>query len=257
MAFSILSAAAYADIAFFVLLALGLVGGILGGVARALRGLYKTVAVILFSLLLVGATLTPLCKSAIFRPIHNSFTNMSSDWGVVFTEPVHIAKDGSYYIVVEYDGGFQKMPLESANGHGLVDASKGQLALWLAQRFITKENAGQSLSEAAASMFTSIIVAVIAFIVYCILLSLLCFVLRKLFKQFHESDSSVVRTVDRVLGALLAMTLALLFILLILGILHTMGRIMPSVDGYLKNSVVCGYLYEHNPIGTIFARIFG
>ena len=257
MTFSILSATSYADIAFFVLLALGLIGGLIGGVAKALKGLYKNVAVILFSLLLVGATLTPLSNSAMFRPIKNSFTNMSSDWGVVFTEPVHIAKDGSYYIVMEYDGDFQKMPLESANGSGLVDASKGRLALWLAERFITKENQGQSLSEAAASMFTSIIVAIIAFIVYCILLTIVCFALRKLFKHLHEADSSVVRTLDRVLGALLAMTLALLFILLVLGILHTMGRIMPTMDEYLKNSVVCGYLYEHNPIGLIFAKIFG
>ncbi|MBD5092243.1 MAG: hypothetical protein HDT36_02535 [Clostridiales bacterium] len=257
MTFSILSATSYADIAFFVLLALGLVGGIIGGVAKALKGFYKSVAVILFSLLLVGATLTPLCNSKMFRPIKNSFTNMSSDWGVVFTEPIHIAKDGSYYIYVEYDGWPQKMPLESANGRGLVDASKGRLALWLAERFINEDNAGQSLSEAAANMFTSIIVAIISFIVYCILLTLLCFVLRRIFKHLHESDSSVVRTLDRVLGALLAMTLALLFILLVLGILHTMGRIMPTIDEYLKNSVVCGYLYEHNPIGLIFARIFG
>ena len=178
MTHSILAAASYADIAFFVILALALVGGIIGGVARALKGFYKSIAVILFSLLLVGATLTPLCNSAMFRPIHNSFTNMSSEWGVVFTKPVHIAEDGSYYIYVEYDGSLQKMPLESANGRGLVDASKGQLALWLAKRFITKENAGQSLSDAAASMFTSIIVSVIAFIVYCILLTLLCWGLR-------------------------------------------------------------------------------
>ena len=254
MTISILSATSYADIAFFVLLALGLVGGIIGGVAKALKGFYKSVAVILFSLLLVGATLTPLCNSKMFRPIKNSFTNMSSDWGELFSMKVHIAQDGSYYV---YDDNLQMVPLEDAYGHGLVDKSKGQLAVWLAERFITKKNSGQTLKEAAANMFTSIIVAVISFIVYCILLTLLCFVLRRIFKHLHESDSSVVRTLDRVLGALLAMTLALLFILLVLGILHTMGRIMPTIDEYLKNSVVCGYLYEHNPIGLIFARIFG
>lgn len=257
MTISLLSAVSYADIAFFVLLALGLVGGLIGGVAKALNGFYKTVAIILFSLLLVGATLTPLCNSSLFRPLYNSFVSMSSDWGAAYTEPIHIAQDGSYYIYMEYDGTLQKMPLVGANGDGLVDASKGKLASWLAERFITKANEGQSLGEAAASMFTSIIVAVIAFIVYCILLAIVFWVLRKLFKHLHQSDNSVVRTVDRVLGALIAMTLALLCVLLLLGILHTMGKLLPTVDEYLKNSIVCGYLYEHNPIGTVFARIFG
>lgn len=253
----LLSAVSYADIAFFVILALGLVGGILGGVARALKGFYKSIAVVLFSLLLVGAFLTPICNSAMCRPMKDSFVNMSSGWGEVFTEPIYIANDGSYYIYVDYDGERTKMPLESAQGNGLVDASKAKLASWLATRFITKSNEGQSLSEAAANMFTSIIVAVIAFVVFCILLTLLCWVLRKIFKQLHDSKSSVVRILDRVLGAVLAATLALLFMLLVLGILHTLGKIIPTMDDYLKNSVVCGYLYEHNPIGTVFARIFG
>lgn len=256
MTLSIFAAVSYADIVFFVILILGIVGGIIGGVARALKGFFKTVAVLLFSLLLVGATLVPLCNS-VFRPVQKSFVKMASDWGVVFTEPVHVAKDGSYYIYVDYDDTPTKMPLEHAEGSGLVSASKGRLALWLAKRFITKENSGMSLSEAAANMFTSIIVAVIAFIVYCLLLTLICWALRKVFKRLHDSDSSAVRAADRILGALLAAALALLFILLVLGILHTVGKIAPPMDEYLRNSPVCGFLYSHNPIGTIFARIFG
>ena len=53
---TMISAVPYADIVFFVILGLGLLAGLIGGLARAFKGLFKTIAVILISLLRVGAT---------------------------------------------------------------------------------------------------------------------------------------------------------------------------------------------------------
>lgn len=253
----ITSAVSYADIAFFVILALCLIIGVIGGMARAFKGFFKSIAVILIALLLVGATLTPLCRTDGISKISDSFADKASGWGAVYTEPIYIADDGSYYIYAEYDGSTQKVKLEDAGGHELVDASKAKLAAWLAERFITKENEGTSLSQAAASMFTSIIVAVVAFIIYCIALAILFFIIRRSLKSAHSSENATVRVIDRTAGALLYAALGILFMLLVLAIFHTVGKAAPSLDTYLKQSAVCGYLYEHNPIGVIFARIFG
>lgn len=250
---NLVSAISYADVAFFVLLVLALLGGIFGGLAKSFKGFTKTIAVILFSILLVGATLTPISKIGFVQPMHNSFASMASGWGAAFNEPIHIADDGSFYIFVTYDGTPNKVKLEDAAGHGLVDNAKGKLAVWLADRFITED--GQVLSEQAANMLTSIILFVILFIVYCILLGILCYILRKIFKKMHKSDNTAVRVVDRVLGAILSVALTMVFVLLVLAILHAIR--IPSVHDYLTNSPVCGYLYEHNPIGNVFSRIFG
>ena len=252
---NLISAVSYADVAFFVILGLGLLGGIFGGLARALKGFFKSIAVILISLLLVGATLTPLCNTGSISKMTDSFTEKTASWGVVFTEPVYRADDGSFYIYADYDGTKTKVKLENAGGEGLVDKSKAKLATWLAERFITAD--GQTLGAAGAKMLTSIIVSIVAFIIYCILLGLLCWVLRKLFKKLHDSDSGAVRIVDRVLGAIVATGLAMLFALLVLAILHALSRVIPTAHEYLLNSKVCGYFYEHNPIATVFKSIFG
>ncbi len=247
----------YADIGFFVILAICLLGGIFGGVSRALKGFFKSVAIILVSLLLVGATLAPICNTEGIRKMSDSIASKASGWGAVFTEPIYIADDGSYYIYAEYDGSVQKMPLESASGNGLVQESKAKFAQWLAKRFITEENGGKSLSQAAADMITSIIVAAIAFILYCIALAIICRILRKIFKEMHSSENPTARAIDRTLGAIVAVALGLLFILLVLAIMRSIGKAVPSVDEFFRQSPVCGFFYGHNPIGSIFARIFG
>lgn len=252
---NLISAVSYADIVFFVILGLGLLGGIIGGLAKALKGFFKSIAVILISLLLVGATLTPICNIGFVEKMTASFAEKTATWGEIFSQPVYKADDGSYYVFVEYDGGQNKVKLEDASGSGFVDQSKGKFAEWIAERFITED--GQTLCEASARMLTSIIVSVVAFIIYCILLGLICWVLRKIFKQLHDSDSGAVRIIDRVLGAVIATGLAFLFLLLVLAILHTLSRVAPTMHEYLLNSPVCGYFYEHNPISIVFKSIFG
>ena len=247
---NLVSAISYADIVFFVILGLGLLGGVIGGLARAFKGFFKTIAVILISILLVGATIAPISKLSVVQPMTNKFESMSSGWGVAFTAPIHIDDDGSFYILVENGN---RVKLEEASGNGLVDGAKGKLAVWLAERFITED--GQTLSEASANMLTSIILSVILFVIYCILLGILCFVLRKIFKGMHKSDNQAIRIVDRVAGAIISTGLALVFILLVLAILHAIH--IPAVHDYMVNSPVCGFLYEHNPISNVFGRIFG
>lgn len=252
---TMISAVSYADIAFFVILALGLLAGILGGLARAFKGFFKTIAVILISILIVGATLAPVSKIGFIESMTAKFESQSAGWGVVFSEPVHIAEDGSFYIYVEYDGTMNKVPLQDASGSGLVDSAKGKLALWLAERFITED--GQTLGRASAEMLTSLIVSVVLFILYCILLGIICWILRKIFKGMHKSESTAIRVVDRVLGAVLSTGLAFIFLLLVLAILHAFAHVSPAMHEYLMNSPVCGFFYNNNPISNVFGSIFG
>jgi len=149
------------------------------------------------------------------------------------------------------------MPLESASGNGLVQESKAKFAQWLAKRFITEENSGKSLGQAAADMITSIIIAAAIFILYCIGLALICRILRRIFREMHSSESPAARAIDRTLGAIVAVALGLLFILLVLAIMRSIGKAVPTVDEFFRLSPVCGYFYENNPIGLIFTRIFG
>lgn len=252
---TLVSAVSYADIVFFVILGLGVLLGALGGLARAFKGFFKTVGVILVSILLVGLTLAPICKIGFVENLTVSLEGKTTSWGVVFTEPVHIAEDGSYYILVEYDGTQNKVKLEEASGTGLVDGAKGKLAVWLATRFITED--GQTLGRATADVITSLIVSVVMFIVYCIALGLICWILRKIFKGLHTSGSTAVRIIDRVLGAIVSAGLAMVFLLVALAILHALARVIPSAHEYLINSPVCGFLYQNNPISNIFGSIFG
>ncbi len=250
-----ISAVSYADIAFFVLVGLGLLGGLIGGLAKSFKGFYKSIAVILVSLLLVGVTLAPVCKIGFVDGLKQNLAQKTANWGIVFTEPIHIAEDGSFYINVEFDGTMNKVKLEDAGGSGLVDRTKAKLAVWLAERFVTED--GQTLGDAGAGALTSLIVAVVLFILYSIALAIICSLLRRAFKNMHSADSPAVRAVDRTLGALLSASLALVFILLVLAILHTLADTLPAMHEYLLNSPVVGYLYENNPIGSVFKSIFG
>lgn len=256
---NLISAVSYADIAFFVLLGLGLLGGVIGGLARAFKGFFKTVAIILISLLIVGATVAPISKTAIVRPMTDKFVSLAAGWGEVFDTPVYVNEEGKYYVYnTDADGTEYKVNLEDAAGSGLVNGTKGKLAVWLAERFVDEKNSGKvTLAGEAAAMLTAIILFVILFVVYCILLGLLVFILRKIFKSIHKSDNTAVRVVDRVLGAVVSAGLVLIFMILVLAILHAMARIIPTVHEYLQSSPVCGFLYENNPLSNIFGRIFG
>jgi len=252
-----LSAVSYSDVAIFAVLGVCLILGILGGVSRALKGFFLWVAVVMVSLLLVGATVTPICRTQGCEKMTNSFVEQSEDWGEIFNTPIYIADDGSRYVYKDFDGGPTKVKVEDAADNKLVNKGKAHFASWVAERFITDENQGSTLAESAATMLTTLIMSIVMFIVYCLSLGIICFFIRRIFKSMHRSDSAAAQAIDRILGAVVAVGLALIFIMLVLAILHTFANKIPSMHEYLAGSPVFGKLYEANPMGKVLTTIFG
>lgn len=248
---TLLSAASAIDIIFFAVLAIGFVAGFLGGLARALKGFFAGVFIVLTAILLVGALMTPLCNSAGARSIQSSIEKKTAGWGVVFTSPIYADDDG-YYLIAEVDGAERVVRLKDAGGDGLADKSKAALAQRLAKRFITPDNDGVSLAGIAARAITSVIVAVLAFIGFCLGLWLIFFILRRIFRRIHRSDSGALGALDRLLGAAIGMFMALVFLLVVLAILRACG-----VRGSIGTAPIIGYLFDHNPVRNIFSRVFG
>ncbi len=250
-----LAVISYADIAFFAVLAVGLILGIIGGAARSAKGLFMSITIILLSLLLVGASINGIKGLSFIQNMTASLTEKSSSWGEVFTEPIHIAEDGSYFMNVEIDGEVRQIPLDEAAGSGLVSKTRGKLALWLAKRFIHED--GQSLNGVAADFIVSIVVAIVMFIIYCVALGIIMWLFRKIFRRMHKSESVTLRIVDRSFGAIIGAALTIITMLLVLAILKSLRNTLPTVDEYLTNSPVCGYLYLHNPLAQVLSKIFG
>lgn len=251
---NLLSAVAYMDIIFFVVLGLGIVGGLLGGLARAMKGLFAAVFIILASLMLVGATLAPICHTSGVQKMTASIESKTDGWGEVFTTPVYIDEDGVRYVIVEIDGATKKVPIEDAGGSGIVNKSKAKLAKRLAKRFVTEETQGASLGRIAADMITSIIMSVIAFVGYCVALGIIFFILRRIFRHIHKGDGAAA-AIERVLGGLVGGFMAFTFLLLILAILRACD--IGSLNRAMSASPAVGYLNLHNPLSAILSRIFG
>ena len=247
---TILSASfSYADIALLALLVLGLVLGLIRGAAKSFKGFFLAIAIILISLLLVGFTLPKVRALSMFDKLDAKIASSASGWGDAFNSPLYKEDDGSFYIEVQQDGEMQHVPLKN------VDGFKGWIANFLAEKFVQEE--GHSLGEVASNWITNIVAAVAAFIVFAIALGLICWLIRLLLKPLHNSESSAVKLIDRILGAIVSAALTLLFVLVAFAIFHIFDSKMAIVTDYLKNSAICGFLYESNPISTVFSRIFG
>ena len=250
MTTTILSATfSYADIAFLALIVLGLVIGLIRGFAKSFKGFFLAIAIILSALLLVGALFPKVRTIGMFDKLDAKIVESADGWGEAFNSPLYKNEDGSFYVEVQKDGEMQKVPLSQ------VDGFKGWIANFLANRFVTEE--GVSLGKVAADYITNLVAAVSMFILTCIVLGLICWLIRKIFAGMHTSESTAVKAIDRVLGALTAAALTLVFLLVVLAILHIFDNKITAASDYLKNSSVTGYLYEHNPISTVFSKIFG
>ena len=240
----------YADIALVALIALGLVLGLIRGAAKSFKGFFMAIAIILASLLIVGATFAKVREISVFNALDEKIVSSSQGWGDAFNKPLHKDDDGNFYIEVQQDGEMQQVPLSN------VDGIKGKIANFLATRFVTDE--GHSLGEVAADYITNLVVAIACFIVYCIALGLIVWLIRKLiFDKLHDSENKAVKWIDRILGALISAALSLVFVLVVFAIFHIFDSKMAVVTDYLKNSTICGYLYENNPISLVFSKIFG
>lgn len=250
----------YADIALFVLLALALIVGLIRGFSKSFKGFFLTIAIVLVSIFLISPTFTPVRNISVFGKMEQSITQSISKEDYM-SMPVFVEVDEetttlSYYVdVTQEDGSVQRVPLGDALGSDAISKTKAKFATWLAKQFIKED--GQTIGGVAGKFVSDLIVYAIIFIVYCIALGLICWLLRCVFKNMHTADSRALRYVDRLLGAIISVVLTALFLLVVLAILNAVGAKIPTVDEYLTNSPVCGYLYTHNPLTILWTKIFG
>lgn len=249
----------YAEIAFFAIIALGLVLGLIRGFAKSFKGIFLTVAIMLCSLLLITPTFGKVRNVDFVMNIETSLTQKIEGGSEIFALPITVQVDGdgnrTFWAEAQVDGVATQVPIEEAMGDGLLGSTKGKLVLWLAERFITDSN--QTIGSVAGIFVTDIIASVVMFVVYCIALWFVCFVLRKIFSKMHKSESKLLKGIDRTCGAVVSTAFAFIFVLLVLAILHAIRDKIPEVDEMISSSTVAGYFYANNPIATLFAEIFG
>lgn len=251
----------YADIAFFVILVLGLVLGIIRGFAKSFKGFFLTIGIMLAALLILSPTFEKVRQIEAFGQMEESITSSFEEQSEVFSQPIYIETDPEtgelvYYIDVTVEGeGTVRKSLQECVDEGGVSSLKAQFALYLAQTFITED--GTTIGSVAGTFVTDLVVAIIAYIVYCIVLGLLCWLLRKIFAKIHKSDNVLLKALDRTCGAIVSTAFAAIFILLALAILYSLRDKIPVVDEALSSSTVCGYFYLNNPVSKLFTEIFG
>lgn len=257
---SILSAdLPYAELAFFGVLAIGLILGIARGFSKSFNGFFLSVAIILCSILLITPTFMKVRSIGVFNNIESSLSQSIEDTADVFSTPITIAENGagerSYWIAVQSEGVTTYVPLEESMGSDMASSAKGKLANWLAQQFITES--GQTIGSVAGIFITDIIVMVLMFIVYCIILDLICKLIRKFFSKLHDSESRVLHIIDRTCGAIISTGFSFVFILVVLAIAFVLRNRLPQIDSMISSSTICNYFYCNNPIATLFTEIFG
>ena len=250
----------YADIAFFVIIALGLILGIIRGFAKSFKGFFLTIAIMLAALLLIAPTFDKVRNLDVFVNMDNSISAKFESGNVIFSTPINVRVDAetgekSYWVSVTTDEGTSEQPLESSMGNDLTSSLKGKFAVWLAKTFIQED--GQTIGGVAGAFASDIIVAVIMFIVYCLAFWLVCFLLRKIFAGMRNSQSKALKAIDSVFGGIISLAFAFVFALIVLAILNALQDKIPTVHAYLTSSKICGYFYLNNPISTLFHRIFG
>lgn len=250
----------YADIAFFVIVALGLILGIIRGFSKSFKGFFLTIAIMLAALLLISPTFDKVRNMEVFVNMDNSISAKFESKNAIFSQPIYVRVDAetgekSYWVSVTTEEGTTEQPLESSMGSDFTSSIKGKFAVWLAKTFIT--NDGQTIGGVAGTFVSDIIVAVIMFVVYCLALWLICWLLRKIFAKMHASESKALVAIDRTFGGIISTAFAFVFILLVLAILNELKDKIPTVDQALSSSTVCGYFYVNNPVAKLFTKIFG
>lgn len=250
---------AYAEIAFFGIIVLGLLLGIIRGFAKSFKGFFLSIAIMLCALLLISPTFARVRSLDMFMNMESSLTKKIEDGDEIFSTPITVIEDESgsktYWTTVQKEGVETTVPLEEGMGEGMVSSVKGKLAKWLAERFISED--GQTIGSVAGIFVSDIITAVIMFVAYCIILHLICYLLRKIFNKLHHSDSKLLKGIDRTCGAIVSALFAFVFVLVALAIIYAIRDKIPEIDEMISSSSVCGYFYANNPIAKLFTEIFG
>lgn len=250
----------YADIAFFVILALGLLLGILRGFSKSFKGFFLTIGIMLAALLILSPTFAKVREISVFQKMETSITEGIQGKSELLSEPIYVETDEegkrTFYVDVTQDGVTTRMELNDVIAQSdMSGALKGKLTLWLADKFIYED--GQSIGGVAGTFVSDLIVAIVAYVVYCIALGLICWLLRKIFAKMHDSDNKLLKALDRTCGAIVSTAFAAVFILLVLAILYALREKIEVVDTALRESKVCGYFYLNNPVAKLLTEIFG
>ncbi len=245
----------YADIAFFVILALGLLLGILRGFSKSFKGFFLTIGIMLAALLILSPTFAKVREISVFDKMETSITQGIEKKSELLSQPIYVVTDEegkrTFYVDATKETTLEQVIADS----DISGALKGKITLWLAQKFIYED--GQSIGAVAGTFVSDIIVAIIAYIVYCLALGLICWLLRKIFAKMHTSDNKLLKALDRTCGAIVSTAFAAVFILLVLAILYALREKLGSVDSALRQSKVCGYFYLNNPVAKLLTEIFG
>ena len=85
----------YADIAFFVIVALGLILGIIRGFSKSFKGLFLTVAIMLSSLLLLTPTFASARQLDVFADMESSITTKIEDSNDLCSKKINVHVDES------------------------------------------------------------------------------------------------------------------------------------------------------------------
>ena len=262
---ALIGAVQIADIIVFVVLGLGLVIGLIGGLAKAFKGLFASLAIILISLLIVGVTVVPISSTSIGQSLSGTFESKAEGWGAAFSSPVYIMMSGDGQPVkdgycVDIDG--ERVQLENAAGDGALAKIKGKMAVALAKKYVTADNQGVKLAGYAADSLTRIIFDVALFIIYCIALGVLFFLFRKMFARLFDKrdeygEKSVgLKVLDKTLGAVVAVGFALLALLLVFAIIKLAAPAGSKVAQFFENANIAGALYSKNPMSKVFTKLF-
>lgn len=176
----------YADIAFFVILALGLLLGILRGFSKSFKGFFLTIGIMLAALLILSPTFAKVREISVFQKMETSITQGIEKKSELLSQPIYVVTDEkgnrTFFVDVTQDGVTERVNLETVIANSdMSGALKGKLTLWLAQKFIYKD--GQSIGAVAGVFISDIIVAIIAYIAYCLVLGLICWLLRKILQK--------------------------------------------------------------------------
>lgn len=251
----------YADIAFFVILALGLLLGILRGFSKSFKGFFLTIGIMLAALLILSPTFAKVRDISVFQKMETSITSSIESKSDMLREPIYVetnAESGkrTFFVDVTTDGVTTRTELKTVIDQGGASSKlKGEITLWLAEKFIYED--GQTIGAVAGSFVSDLLVAIIAYVVYCLVLGLICWLLRKIFAKMHDSDSTLLKALDRTCGAIVSTAFAAVFILLVLAILYALRDKIQVVDSALRESKVCGYFYLNNPVAKLLTEIFG
>ncbi len=268
MTFAMLGAVKAVDVVFYALLALAFAGGLFGGLKRAFKGFYIGVITVLAAMLLTSATIVPVRKLDVCQDLTSSLESSTSDWGQAFTTPIYIARDDNGAPVRNDKGEIEdfyvelgdgvRVSLKDAADAGLASKTKAKTALRLARRFVNEDNDGTSLARYAADALANLIIEVVTFVIYSVAIAVILVLLRVfVFKRMHDSDSLAIQLTDRILGALVAATVAMIVLLLALAIIRAALGTTAGSGKYFATAPGTGYLYMHNPMYQLLNKIFG